>query len=706
MAKIHVMDKALADLIAAGEVVERPASVVKELVENAIDAGATQITVEIRNGGSTYIRVTDNGCGIPKEEMSTAFLRHATSKISTAQDLDAIGTLGFRGEALAAIAAVARVQMLSKPKEQPMGYAYSIECSEPLEEGDAGCGDGTTVVVRDLFFFHPARYKFLKKDVAEGNMAQTVVERQALGHPEISFRFLRDERQVFTTPGDGEPLAVIHTLMPDEASNMLFVRPYGCPGLQVFGYVSRPTACRGSRSSQHFFVNGRWIQSKRLTAALERAYENQRMVGKFPAAVLYLDVALDKVDVNAHPAKTEVRFLQEADLFGCVFRAVGAELMMAADRPELTTAPAKLTPAADMPRASTTPQWGSISRQTTMPQPGNIPQQQNIPQPSDIPQASDISQPSDRPQPTDSTPPADTSQTVIPEGTLIPPNYTALDEHGLPMDPSTGDVLLVFDSPSVAAPTRVFDPISAPPSPSEPSTSPSAPISYPDPPSPPPVSTPSPSLSSPSAPTRPTTQPPTQTTLGVDADGEPWRLVGEVLNTYIIVEQGDKVLFIDKHAAHERMGFDALKSQGYRPMAQALLTPVSLTPRPAERGALLEHAGELEEFGFQLEEWGETGILVRACPDFLDSAHISATLEELANQYLTIGAADPDSQRDALLHTMACKAAMKGGQKNQKEELFVIAKAVMDKKVTHCPHGRPVATELTRQHLERQFGRS
>lgn len=328
MPHIQVMDKALADLIAAGEVVERPASVVKELVENAVDAGATQVTVEIRNGGSTYIRVTDNGCGVPKEEMATAFLRHATSKISSAADLDAIGTLGFRGEALAAIAAVARVQMLSKPKDQTMGYSYSIECSEAVEEGDAGCGDGTTVVVRDLFFFHPARYKYLKKDVAEGNAVQNAVEQQALGHPEVSFRFIRDEKQVFTTPGDGEPLAALHTLMPDEARDMLFVRPYGYPGLRVFGYVSRPTACRGSRASQHFFVNGRWVRSKRLTAALEKAYENQRMVGRFPAAVLYLDVALDKVDVNAHPAKTEVRFLQENDLFGCVFRAVGAELML------------------------------------------------------------------------------------------------------------------------------------------------------------------------------------------------------------------------------------------------------------------------------------------------------------------------------------------------------------------------------------------
>lgn len=650
MPQIHVMDKALADLIAAGEVVERPASVVKELVENAIDAGATQVTVEIRNGGSTYIRVTDNGCGIPKEEMATAFLRHATSKISTASDLDAIGTLGFRGEALAAIAAVARVQMLSKPKDQPLGYAYSIECSEPVEEGDAGCGDGTTVVVRDLFFFHPARYKYLKKDVAEGNAVQNAVEQQALGHPEVSFRFIRDEKQLFTTPGDGEPLAALHTLMPDEARDMLFVRPYGYPGLRVYGYVSRPTACRGSRAGQHFFVNGRWVRSKRLTAALEKAYENQRMVGKFPAAVLYLEVALDKVDVNAHPAKTEVRFLQENDLFGCVFRAVGAELMMATDRPELTTVPAAQTPPA--PKADP---W--------------------------------------------SPPPS--QEVVIPKGMLIPPNYTAREEHGLPVDPATGDVLLVFDSPAVQPSSQ-----QAGAEPEEPLTPP-APQEVWRAPAPPEQTR---LAEEPFIPAAPLTGAPEPSAaadgFAVTEGGTPWRMVGEVLNTYIIVEQGDKVIFIDKHAAHERMGFDALKAQGYRPMAQALLSPLSLTLRPNQRDALLEHQKELEDFGFQLEEWGDGGLLVRACPDFLDSAHISSALEELAGQYLTMGSADPDSQRDALLHTMACKAAMKGGQKNRPEELFVIAKAVMDGRVTHCPHGRPVATELTKAHLEKQFGRA
>ena len=322
MPNIQVLDPHVADLIAAGEVVERPASVAKELMENAIDAGASAITVEINHGGLTFLRVTDDGKGIPAGELKTAFLRHATSKLRTEYDLEAIGTLGFRGEALAAIAAVARVQMLSKPKDQTMGYSYSIECSEAVEEGDAGCGDGTTVVVRDLFFFHPARYKYLKKDVAEGNAVQNAVEQQALGHPEVSFRFIRDEKQVFTTPGDGEPLAALHTLMPDEARDMLFVRPYGYPGLRVFGYVSRPTACRGSRASQHFFVNGRWVRSKRLTAALEKAYENQRMVGRFPAAVLYLDVALDKVDVNAHPAKTEVKFGGERAVFSAVYHAV------------------------------------------------------------------------------------------------------------------------------------------------------------------------------------------------------------------------------------------------------------------------------------------------------------------------------------------------------------------------------------------------
>ena len=336
MARIQVLPKQVADMIAAGEVVERPASVVKELVENAVDAGATQITVEIRHGGATYIRVTDNGKGIPKEEVATAFLRHATSKLRSAEDLDRIGTLGFRGEALAAIAAVSYVQMLTKPADQPMGYSYAIENSEPQEAGDAGCPDGTTVVVRDVFFSVPARYKYLKADAAEAAAIHGILERQALAHPAISLRFLRDGKSVFTTAGDGDIRKVAELVLPGQSAQLLEVRADQGP-VTVTGYVGRPTQCRATRNGQFTFVNGRWIKSKLLTAALEQAYQNQRMTGRFPVALLYLQMPLDQVDVNAHPAKTEVRFMEEKALFGRVYHAVSAALSGAADRPALQT---------------------------------------------------------------------------------------------------------------------------------------------------------------------------------------------------------------------------------------------------------------------------------------------------------------------------------------------------------------------------------
>ncbi len=627
MASIRVLPKELADMIAAGEVVERPASAVKELVENAIDAGAGQITVEIRRGGAAYIRVTDDGSGIPKDEVPTAFLRHATSKLRAPEDLERIGTLGFRGEALAAIAAVSRVQILTKPAGQALGYSYSIENSQPGEAGDAGCPDGTTIVVRDLFFSVPARYKYLKADAAEGAAIHAILEREALAHPEIAFRFLRDGKSVFSTAGDGVLRHVVDAIMPGEAKDLLEVSAAEGP-IRVTGFVSRPTRCRGSRSGQFTFVNGRWIKSKLLTAAIERAYENQRMVGRFPVAVLHIDMALDKVDVNAHPAKTEVRFVEEKPLFGRVYHAVESALLSAADRPQLRPAPARTAP---------TPT--AVQR------------------------------------PASQSPAATTAQT---------PAAREPEEE------------IVFRSPAAPAvrPRSALWPRQeerwrAPTPPPRPEPEPeqlrlSAPSMEPEPVPPPQVSRQEPA-------------PPQE-------EAPPWRVVGEALRTYIIVEQGDKLLFIDKHAAHERLGFDALKAQGCRPMSQELLKPLVWRPDPEDRSVLLDRAAELEEFGFRLEELGEEDVVVRAAPDFLAYGDIAATLEELAGKY-ALGVADPDGQRDELLHTMACKAAMKGGQKNQAEELEVIARAVMEGKVTHCPHGRPVATELTKKQLEKQFGR-
>ncbi len=636
MPHIQVLPKQLADMIAAGEVVERPASVVKELVENAIDAAATEITVEIRQGGATYIRVTDNGCGIPKEEVPTAFLRHATSKLRSAQDLDHIGTLGFRGEALAAISAVSYVQILTKPRDQALGYSYAVENSEPLEEGDAGCPDGTTVVVRDVFFSVPARYKYLKTDAAEGTAVHTVVQRQALAHPEVAFRLVRDGKQVFSTAGDGSLCNVVEMVLPGEGAQLLEVRALG-DGVEVTGYVSRPTRCKGSRAGQFTFVNGRWIRSKLLTAAIERAYQNQRMVGKFPIAVLHIRMGLDKVDVNAHPEKTEVRFVDEKALFGRVYHAVESALSGALDRPDLTPAPLSAPALSPMGQSAVTFRSPGAAVQPRGPRPAAWPAQTwTAPAPAARPDLPPLpaEEPTERPE------------TAAPE--TAPETATAEE----------------------AAPEQLQMP--APPVRPQP----------PQPFAPPGRSGPEPG----------------------QAAEVPWRVIGEALRTYIIVEQGDRLLFIDKHAAHERMGFDRLKAQDYRPMMQELLKPLAFQGAPEDREILLRHADQLEEFGFQLEDLGDA-VAVRAAPDFLAYEDIAATLEELAGKY-ALGTADPGAQRDELMHTMACKAAVKGGQKNGPEELVAIAQAVMAGEVTHCPHGRPVATQLTKKQLEKQFGRS
>ncbi len=645
MPHIQVLPKQLADMIAAGEVVERPASVVKELVENAIDAAASEITVEIRNGGATYIRVTDNGCGIPKNEVPTAFLRHATSKLKTAQDLDRIGTLGFRGEALAAISAVAYVQILTKPRDQELGYSYAVENSEPLEEGDAGCPDGTTIVVRDVFFSVPARYKYLKADAAEATAIHAVLQRQALARPEVSFRFVKDGKRVFSTAGDGSLLNVIEMVMPGESAQMLEVRASDGP-ITVTGYVGRPTRCKGSRAGQYTFVNGRWIKSKLLTAAIERAYENQRMVGRFPIAVLHIHMDLDKVDVNAHPAKTEVRFVEEKALFGRVYHAVESALLGTVDRPSLTTAPVQ-SPPAPAPAAQKPPaQSQPVAGQSTV---------------------------------TFRSPKAAVAEPSKPRTAVWPRQETA-PVRPAPLPPLPGE-----EAPAPVAEPRP-EQLKMPAPPVEPDLPPVVDMSFPAKEESPETAAPAVEESAPAL------------------EEVPWRIVGEALKTYIIVEQGDQLLFIDKHAAHERMGFDKLKAQGYRPMLQELLKPLALALGAEDREILLAHAEDLEEFGFQLEALGDV-VAVRAAPDFLAYEDIATTLEELAGKY-ALGTADPESQRDALLHTMACKAAVKGGQKNGPEELLVIAKAVMAGEVTHCPHGRPVATQLTKKQLEKQFGRS
>ena len=592
MPEIQVLDPHVADLIAAGEVVERPASVAKELMENAIDAGARSVTVEIAHGGLTFLRVTDDGCGIPAPQMKTAFLRHATSKLRTEYDLEAIGTLGFRGEALAAISAVSRIDVMSRTQDAPLGASLSLEggVAGPVEQ--AGCPLGTTMVVRDLFYNTPARLKFMKKDAAEGAAVFGVVQRVALSHPEVAVKFLRDGKQELATPGDGQLRSAVYAVLGRDLALGFTQVDSSDEGMSVSGFVSQPSCCRASRNWQFFFVNGRQVKSRLMMAALEEAYQNQKMVGKFPGCVLHLTTRLSAVDVNVHPAKTEVKFGSERGVFSAVYHAVLSALERDHVRPAV---------ALEKPRAHDT----VTPNQTRLPA-GELP--------------------------------------------LHDVTYGRREVPGLSRMPSAASFL----SPQQRERTPQ-------PAPAEPEP---------------------------------------------EGEAAPWRIAGEVLNTYIIVEQGDTILFIDKHAAHERMNFDRMKAEGYTPMVQTLLTPVTLHPPAEEGAALLANLPLLEEFGFYAEDFGGGALVVRQAPFDVDPGDIEDTLLEIGGRLLTTGRADPSAARDELLHTMACKAAIKGGWRTSPQELEKVAGAVMRGEVKYCPHGRPVAIELTRKDLEKQFRRA
>ena len=664
MPEIKVLSAHVADLIAAGEVVERPASVVKELVENAIDAGARSVTAEIQRGGMALIRVTDDGCGIPAAQCRTAFLRHATSKLRRAEDLAAIGTLGFRGEALAAIAAVSRVELFTRTAEEPLGTALTLEGGQVLEEEQTGCPLGTTLVVRDLFYNTPARLKFMKRDAAEGAAVFAVVQRLALSHPEISLKFLRDGKQELHTPGDGKQESVLYAVFGRDIALGFTPVSGGGEGVTVTGFVTMPACCRGSRNYQHFFVNGRQVKSKLLTAALEKAYENQKMVGKFPGCVLEISVKTSAVDVNVHPAKTEVKFLYERAVFDGVCYAVLSALTGEDRRPALTFR--KPDPSPARPAASAGAGFLRMTaedyRKTGTLRDGAAGLLRPLARTeAPVPAAPSASSPPLSPA---SGTPRDRRQDM---GPSVEKPVENVEKQG-----KTGSLNRKKPEKVTLSAGPVWEEQTLPLPPEEPSDDRNEdPVPLPETP----------------------------------AETPPWRLAGEVLNTYLIVEQGDEILFIDKHAAHERMNFDRMKRAEYRPMVQTLLVPEVFTPSPEEGAVLLEHLALLSRFGFSCEDFGGGSLAVREIPDYLDPGQTGPALCEIAGALLAGASADPESARDAVLHSMACKAAVKGGQRNSREELLAVARAVMAGEVKYCPHGRPVAVTMTRRELEKQFGR-
>ena len=677
MPHIQQLSSHVADLIAAGEVVERPASVVKELVENAIDAGASAIVVEIQRGGMGLIRVTDNGCGIAPGELPTAFLRHATSKLRSAEDLARIGTLGFRGEALAAISAVGRVDVLTRRPEDTVGAAIHGEGGHMGPVREEGAPEGTTIRVADLFYNTPARLKFMKKDSAETAAVAGLMQHLALSHPDISFKFIKDGQEALHTPGDGKLESAVYAALGREFAKTLVPVDGRGGDIGVRGFVTAPVNGRGSRSMQVFFVNGRFIKSQLLTAALEEGYRNQLMKGRFPGCVLEVTLPVTAVDVNVHPAKTQVKFAREHDVFDAVFHTV----MDALDaRGGAVTKPVSQPQQAQNPRQDF---FQSMDAKTYREQ-GNKPAAP-APKPAFAPQPA-----REEVRPAFSAQPVKQAEPAKPGWNTEWRSAAKVADSVQPIWPPRDTVKRTPTSALGQAPASV----TAKPEPAPQAEKAAEPAPAPKPFVP----------AIPAVPAQQTAMelPGQETVMPREA---PWRIAGEVLHTYIICEDdADTLWLIDKHAAHERINFDRLLAAKEPPMRQTLLQPIAVEPGREDAALLLENLELLEQFGFGCEDFGDGAILVREVPADLDAADTAATLEEFA-QNLRSGRS-LDEKREALLHTMACKAAIKGGWTSDPAELKVLVEKVQSGEVRYCPHGRPVVVKVTKYELEKLFKRA
>ena len=641
MPDIQILSPHLADLIAAGEVVERPASVVKELVENAFDAGARTVTVELRGGGATYLRVTDDGCGMTPEDAGIAFLRHATSKLHDAQGLEAIGTMGFRGEALAAISAVSHITLTTRRRGAPSGTHMTLDAGEIQDMYETGCPEGTTMIVRDLFYNTPARRKFLKTDRAEGAACAAAALRCALGRPDVSVRCIRDGEELFFSPGDSKLDSCVYSLLGRELAKTLLPCEGEVDGVRVHGFISSPAAGRGSRAQQHFFCNGRWIRSAALQAALEQAYRNTLLVGRFPACVLYVELSCAAVDVNVHPAKTEVKFSHERAVFDAVY--YGARAALEAER-----APAAAAPKPSVPK----------------PEPASAPAPKAVP-----------------------FPPAASSRSVP-----AAPVFSGARTYA-PAAPA--EEAVSFRSPTASA----FSAPRVTPPPVFPAPARTAPAAQP---------VPEPVVQGVQTALEPESteaETPSPLARAVPPETPPARLIGEAMHTYILVEKGDTLILIDKHAAHERINFDRLRQNPADIPSQTLLEPLPFTPDESDADVLQQHGSTLAELGFTLEPFGRSDYILRGVPAQIDAGDALPALEEICAQLRHGAHTDAQAVRDEVLKTVACKAAIKAGWQTEPEELLRLADAVCAGEVKYCPHGRPVAVALTRRELDKLFKR-
>lgn len=663
MAVIHELDSHMADLIAAGEVVERPSSVCKELVENAIDAGATQITVELEHGGISYLRICDNGCGMAPEDAPVAFRRHATSKIRTQEDLHAIGTLGFRGEALAAICAVSRVDLFTKQRGCMEGTHLMLEGGKITVNEPAGCPEGTTFVIRDLFYNTPARMKFLKKDFTEAGYVTSVVEHAAESHPEIAFRCIRDGKDVFHSPGNGSLKNAVFSVFGRELSkNLIEVPEKELNGVKVWGYISKPHAPRANRTYQHFFVNGRFIKSKLIQAAMEEAYRNSIITGKFPYGCICIDLPLGQVDVNVHPAKTEVKFAQEKQVFSAVYAACKNALAGDDNIPEIEAKQQKIP--VEQPE---------LPPQTAFSVPKSEPLRVAAPSMS-------------RPIRTEA--PAQESELRSPSA------YRASSAPQMPPVRRSGFQPFVdvddTDEQALRQPQESIGEKAVP-------IMPEAPIQqavFPD--------VEGQDAGTTVKPAQEVPQPEVSDSLISDLPRA--RVIGSCFETYILAEDANGLILIDKHAAHERILFNQLRPQADIP-TQVLLQPVVADLSSEEYAAVLEGMEQIQSLGFALEPFGQHSIAVREAPAYLDAGDIAVTVSEMAQKLMDRRMPTPD-QLDDLIHTVSCKAAIKAGMQTSMEELQSLCDRVLsDPDVTCCPHGRPVTVRLTKYELDKMFKR-
>lgn len=711
MPKIKLLDKQVAELIAAGEVVERPASVIKELVENSIDAGADVITVEISRGGTDFMRITDNGCGIERAEIPTAFLRHATSKINSADDLEAIGTLGFRGEALASISTVSRLEMLTKTRDEDIGSRYYTQGGDSYLLEDAGCPNGTTIIIRDLFFNVPARMKFLKKDVTEGNAVAGILDKIALSHPEISMRFIRDGKEQLRTPGDNDLKSAIYAVYGKAFSEGLIAVNYTLNHIGVTGYISLPSAARSNRSMQSFFINHRYIKSKTAGVALDQAFKGSVMTGKFAACVLNLEMNLELVDVNVHPAKLEVRFVNEKPVFDAVYHAVKNALKQR-DKPkimEFRNSKAFTSPYA---AAQTEEQLTIIDRQKSSYEKKAVSDEDIV---SKGPGA--LTGAFKAHQSNESKASSVTGKEEMKSGQALPEDIEINTEKtsGLGFGSKISKMSDAVPQPitRLSGRTNLGSFLNIEVMPEE------DPMFEGDLPEPGALPKPG---TLPESETLPESKPAEEAETDVSAvpfideategaatsgSSKYSRFVGEAFGTYIILQYGeDGLMLIDKHAAHERLLYEKLKRETDESIAQTLLEPLTVTLEKGEYDTALSNIELLYKAGFEIEDFGPGMILMRTVPMVLEGGDGSAAIMEIVG-HLSENNMDISTEHlDWVFHNVACRAAVKGGDRSSDQELIALAKQLEETpELRYCPHGRPVYILLKKGDLERQFGR-